>query len=230
MLLIQGAYTPPLASEEGENGAAARVRPPSPTGLVLYGGATYTRFRDAAVDACGDVSGCTARGSGFGFGVGGVYWITPWLGAEGGYIRPNQATADHTGTDLQFSMRQKTDVVVVAAKVAAPLGALRIYGTAGANYAQATANTTETIPDKTITVDGAVQTVPGGTQTFQLKTEGWGYLFGGGLEVWANRVLGFYGEFDFLTLRLHPVAGGTGRLTDQLMVGGAGVRIRIGHR
>ena len=103
-------------------------------------------------------------------------------------------------------MRQKTDIVVIAAKIAAPLGAVRIYGTAGGNYTQATSDSSQTIPDKTITVSGVSQIVPGGTQTFQLKTHGWSYVFGGGLEVWANRTLGFYGEFNLLMLK-HTLSG-----------------------
>ena len=47
---------------------------------------------------------------------------------------------------------------------------------------------TETIDDLTITVDNVQQTIPGGTQASLLQTEGWGWLFGGGGEVWHRPV------------------------------------------
>ena len=88
-----GVYTAARVRGGGQRRGRG-VRPPSPTGLVLYAGGTFNWFRDAATNACGDVTPCTARDSGVGFGVGGIYWMTPWLGAEAGYLRPKQITAN----------------------------------------------------------------------------------------------------------------------------------------
>ena len=33
------------------------------------------------------------------------------------------------------------------------------------------------------------------TLSYQLRTSGWGFAFGGGVEMWFSSVFGLYGEF-----------------------------------
>ena len=88
--------------------------------------------------------------------------------------------------------------------------------------------TTQTQDPRTVTVDEVVQTIPGGTQTFELKTDGWGWLFGGGLEVWVSPSFAIYGEFDYGALKGSDVSGGEARIDDRLTSALLGLRVHIG--
>lgn len=231
MLLIQGTYRPPKPSEERPEGSNEEDRPhrPASTGLALYGAGSVTAIRDTAVNACGNVADCTPDGKGPGYAVGGVVWMTRWLGAEGGYLRPAQVRATDTTDPLHIDMRMKTDIVVIAAKLAAPAGPVRIYATLGADYHQATQDTSETLLARTTTAaDGSTVTLPGGTQTFHLETKGWSYVYGGGGEVWVSRPLALFGELNVIKLKGNATGGGEGRLRDRMTSLNFGIRIRIG--
>jgi hypothetical protein len=230
MLLIQGGYTPPKPSEENPDGSDEnRPRRPASTGLALYAAGSMTSIRDAAANACGANADCKPDGSGPGYSVGGVVWLTKWLGAEAGYLRPAQVRASQTTDPLHFDMRMKTDIVIVAGKIAIPAGPARIYGTFGADYHQATQDTSETLLDRTATAtDGSTVTLPGGTQTFHLETKGWSYVYGGGGEVWLSRPLALFGELNVINLKGDPVGGGDFGIKDRLTSINFGFRIRIG--
>jgi len=230
MLLIQGSYTPPKPSEENPEGSdESRPHRPASTGLALYAAGALTSIRDAAANACGGDSDCTPDGNGMGYSVGGVVWLTKWLGAEAGYLRPAQVRATRTADPLHFDMRMKTDLVIVAGKIAIPAGPVRIFGTFGADYHQATQDTSETLLDRTTTAaDGSTVTLPGGTQTLHLETKGWSYLYGGGGEVWVTRPFAIFGELNVINIKGDPVGGGEGRIHDRFTSLNFGVRIRIG--
>ena len=229
MLLIQGTYKPPKPEEERPEGAEERPHRPASTGLALYGAGSFTTIRDAAVNACGNVADCTTDGRGFGYTVGGVVWLSKWLGAEAGYLRPAQIRATDTTDPLHFDLKMKTDIIVVAGKLALPAGPVRIYGTFGADYHQATQDTSETLLSRTVTAaDGSSVTLPGGTQALHLETKGWSYVVGGGGEVWVTRPLAIFGELNIINLKGKPVGGGEGALRDRLTSLNFGIRIRIG--
>jgi hypothetical protein len=127
-------------------------------------------------------------------------------------------------------MKMKTDLVIIAGKVAIPAGPVRIFGTAGADYHQATQDTSETLLDRpTTATDGSTVVLLGGSQTFHLETQGWSYLFGGGGEVWFSRLLAAYGEVNVINVKGDPVGGGEGRLRDRFIVVNFGMRVHVGH-
>jgi hypothetical protein len=213
MLLIKGTYTPPKPGSAEGDGETSTPRRPSPTGLTLFGGGGFGKFRDAFLLACGNVSPCTGRDGGLGgysFGV--TYWMKRWLGAEGAYVRPRRNTA-HGGGTFTFNNTFDVDVFTVAAKAAIPAGPVRLYGLAGANYHQSASNTTETI-------DTA-------TQVFQLKTHGWGWMFGGGTEVWVTPKVAIYGEFTLDHVRGKAEDKGEGLVDDRLRFVAVGARVRL---
>jgi hypothetical protein len=115
--------------------------------------------------------------------------------------------------------------------VAAALGvrarAARIYGLVGTNHHQATLVTSETIPDATITVGETTVTVPGGTQSFEHRTEGWNWLFGGGVEAWATRRLAIFGEMQRAKLKATDIGSAQGGIDDNVTLIVAGVRLRL---
>jgi hypothetical protein len=231
MLLIQGSYSPPKRSEENPEGADEKQPPrPASTGLALYAAGALTSIKNTASNACGAVPDCTPDGSGFGYTVGGVIWLTKWLGAEGGYLRPAQVRASRTSDPLHIDMRMKTDLVIVAGKVAIPAGPARIFGTFGADYHQATQDTTETLTDRSVTgPDGNPVTLPGGTQSFHLETQGWSYLWGGGAEVWLSRPFALFGEVNVINIKGKPVGGGEGRVVDRFTTINFGMRVHVGR-
>lgn len=229
LLLVKGDYTPrDVAQAESTQKLPKRN---APTGLALYGGAIYGTYGDAASNACGNVSNCSGTSAGVGFTVGGTYWINRFIGVDGAYFRPRKMTATGSDTGYSFTSTLTTDVVTIMGKVGANSGIVRIYGQGGVDYHQATSTTSETVDPKTISVDGADVTIPGGTQTFELKTDGWRYVFGGGLEVWVKPSWAIYGEGNYARLKGSRVGGGPeGEINDSLTYFVVGARLRVGGR
>jgi len=211
MLLVKGSYTPPKPTVEGEEGVEAPGRQ-APTGLALFGGTGLGKFRDQFLIACGNVSGCDGNAGGFGYSFGATFWINRWLGAEGGYLKPRAVTA-HGGDGFSFDSQFDVDIFTVAAKVGVPAGIARIYGLVGTNYHQSTLTLTETIALA--------------TQTFNQQTHGWGWLFGGGTEIWVTPKVALYGEVSLAQTKGKAENGGDGLIDDRLRFIGFGVKVRL---
>jgi hypothetical protein len=221
VLLIKGSYNPREAT-------AMRAPRLAPTGLVLFGSGGLGNYRDAVAIACGNVTDCSGKGSRPGFTAGADYWLTRFLAAEATYVRPSNMTARGTESTYRFDSSVNAHVFTAAGKVGAPIGIVRIYGRVGADYHRATTASAETIDDRTITIDGVDQTIKGGTQSFELKTRGWGWLFGGGMEVWASRSVAIYGDINFASLKGHPKDDKERRMDDRLALFFLGLRFHIG--
>jgi hypothetical protein len=221
ILLIKGAYDPREANT---------ARPPraAPTGFVVTGGAGLVKYRDAALIACGNVVDCTAKGTRVGYTGGAEVWISRFLAAEGSYIRPTTFKSNGNGETYKFDSSIDAHILTVAGKAGGPIGPVRLYGRAGANYHRAKSLNSITIDPRTITVDGVEQVFPGGTQTSELTTQGWGWLYGGGFEIWVANSTALYADLSFAKLRGEEKGGGDGRLNDRLMLFFAGLRIHIG--
>jgi hypothetical protein len=203
MLLIQGRYS--LDPK--------KVWSPWPTGLVLSGAGAYTFLSNAQTRACGDVSGCDSSGSGFGYSGTATFWFTKMFAAEAVYIKPAKGTGSANVTDFSFDSALDADVFTFTGQVAAPVEKVRIYGHGGVNYTDALFETHETL--------GGI------AQTLQLKTTGWGWNFGGGMEVWVRESVALYGGFDFVKIRGKAIDGNEGELNDNLKVIQFGARVRL---
>ena len=180
MLLTRGKYD--------VNNPAPLKR--APLGLVLFGGGGLIKFSDFARTACGTVTDCTPDDSAGAFTIGAAYWILPWLAAEGTYIRPSSLTTTGAGGNFDFNTGFDTHVITAAGNVAIPIRAVRLYGKIGANFHRATTTTSQTADSL--------------TQTIELNTEGWGTLFGGGLEGWIKPKFAIYFEAAFGSLKGKP--------------------------
>jgi hypothetical protein len=196
---------------------------------VLFGSGALTKFRDVQLLSCGDLSQCSGGGFDPGYTAGAAYWILPFVAAEVGYMKPADAKVEGSGQNFRFNSVLDARLLTIAGNVGVPIGPVRLYGKVGGNFHQATFTTTQTNDDVTLTIDGVSQIVKGGTQTFELKTEGWGWLFGGGMEVWAKRWLALYGEAGFAGLKGHPVDDADGAMDDRMTYLLVGARVRIGR-
>jgi hypothetical protein len=225
-----GGSSPTLMLRQGRVSLEpARSWSAAPRGLVLFGGGAFTKASNAGALACGTLTECSSSDSGIGYTAGAEYWITEYLAAEGGYIRPAEATAEGSGDTFRFDNTFKAHVVTAAGKVGVPVGPVRIYGKVGGTYTRATFATTQIMEETTVTVGGATQTIPGGTQSYGVKTVGWSWLFGGGMEVWVAPSFAVYGEFGRAALKgvaLDEDEEGT--LDERLTSIFFGARIRIG--
>ena len=211
MLLIKGSYTPPPPKPEGQEEVSTPMRQ-APIGLSLFGGGGFGKWRDAYAVACGNVANCSGHDGGLGYSFGGTVWLTRWLGAEGGYMKPRDVTVKG-GDTFTFNSKLDVDVFTVAAMGAIPAGPARIYGLLGTNFHQSTLSSSETIDTQ--------------TQTFLRQTHGWGLLYGGGTEIWVTSKVAIYGELSFAKVHGKAEDKGEGLFDDQLRFIGVGVKIRL---
>jgi hypothetical protein len=196
-------------------------------GLIIFGGGGLTKVSDIGLFACGDVTPCSNHSSGWA-GAGGVeYWVKPWLAGEAMYLKPANAKASGSGDAFRFDSVLKADVFSVAAKLGIPVARVRIYGKIGGAYHDATFETDQTVDDRTITVDGVDQTIKGGRQTYALRTQGWGWIYGAGLEVWTAPRFGLYFEAGRGQLKGKGVDNADGSLDDHVGYVVLGGRIRV---
>lgn len=222
VLLRQGPYDPKVASAE-------RGRTQAPRGLVLFGGAGLWKVRDFRALACGTVAQCTADDITVSYTGGAAVWITSFLGAEAAYLKPTDSTAEGSGQDYRFNSFFDTRLITASGLLGVPLGPVRLYGKAGGAYHRGTFHTTQTMDEITVIVDGVSQTFEGGTQTFELRTAGWGWLFGGGIEAWVARSFALYAEGSRAALKGPAVEDGEGQTNERITSFLFGARIRIGR-
>jgi hypothetical protein len=241
--LRQGPIPPQWLAPEAERTEQTSTSMPSPKGFVLFGGGGFGKVRDALAVLCGNVSGCAGDDFRLAYNAGATVWVTRFLGLEAGYLRPSDVKAEGSGTNYRFNSTLDAQVMTLAGKVALPLHRVRIYAQGGANYhrgifdtTQTTDDTTYTTPDVTVTTDdvsvttpGVTVTLRGGTQSLRLRTAGWGWLFGGGMEVWVAPSFAIYAEVSRAKLSGVSRDGAEGSINDRLTTVMVGGRIRLGH-
>jgi opacity protein-like surface antigen len=226
--LRQGSVPSQWLSHETAS-APAKARRPSPTGLVLFGGPAFVKVRDAVALACGNVTDCTGKNFRPAISVGAAYWLTRFLAAEATFVQPRSITVDGAAPGFRFTDEMSFHLVNVVAKVGVPLGPVRFYGNAGANYHRGTFTSTETIDPVTLTVDDTTQTIAGGTQTSSRDTAGWGWLFGGGLEGWITPSIGLFGEVNYARLKGTVINSTEGGIDDRVTLIAFGLRVHLGR-
>jgi hypothetical protein len=216
LIVNVGGNIPTVVLRQGP----VRLGPPrirrAPRGLVVFGGGGLSQTRDVVPMACGNVAECSGDQSGPAYHAGATVWLTRFLAAEGSYTRPAESDASGGENNFTFTSALDAHVVTIAGKVGVPIGPVRLYGQVGTNYHRATFSTTQTTEDL--------------SQTFQLKTSGWGWGFGGGLEVWVAPAFGIYADAGRAALRGSSSDGQEEALDDRLTFFFVGARIRIAGR
>jgi hypothetical protein len=214
-----------MTDDEPEPGRGWR---PSPTGLVLFGGGGFASVRDTVDMACGNVTPCDGDSTRGAYTVGAAYWFAPFVAAEATYLRPAEVTVSGSGDGFRFNSFLDAHVLTVAGKGGVPIGPVRLYGQIGMNYSRASFGTTQTADDATVTVDDVTVTIPGGTQSYEIRTRGWGWMFGGGMEAWVTNRFAIYGEVARAGLEGSPVDDDAeGALDEGLTSILVGVRVKI---
>ena len=200
---------------------------PVPTGLSIFGGGGFVSNSDVHAAVCGDTANCTPNGFRPGFTAGAAYWIGPNIAVEGSYLKPLKISIDGSDQTYAFKSELSADVITVAGKVGGQAGPLRVYGLGGMNYQRSDLTTQERSGDISYTVDGVTTTLPGGTQSLTFETRGWGWMFGGGVEIWVKPRFAIYGEVLRLKLNGTDTRGGEGTLDDQMTTIMLGIRFAM---
>ena len=219
LVIDVGGPSPTLLLRQGKVSLdPPRVWKPAPTGIVLFGGGGFSKFGDVTATACGTLATCSGDQSTIGYTFGAAYWVTPWIAGEATYIKPGVATASATSDTFKFDSEFDAQVLTLQGKVGIPLGPFRPFGQAGASYHRAKFTTNQTM---------TLQPTPN-TLSYQLRTSGWGFVFGGGMEVWLSSVLGFYGEFGSAAVKGQADDNAEGSVDDRMLYILVGGRVRLG--
>jgi opacity protein-like surface antigen len=216
----------PQSADEA-NAAARRVRAET---FTAYLGSGLSNFRGVTASVCDLGVSCSGGDLSPGFTVGANYWFSPFIAADVSYGKDRILTANgHVGDSFNFTSTVDPEVLMLAAKIGVPVNArVTFYGKAGANHHRATTTNTDTLTDITVTVDGVSQTLPGGTLKTAYRTEGWGWLWGGGIDIHVTPHIGIY--LDGRMLQLKGVSE-TGEFTRDTVATSvqAGIRLGLGH-
>lgn len=208
--------------------AEPRERFIPPTGLMVYGAGGVGKISDAVSLFCGNAVQCSGKSTRAGFKAGVAYWLTPYVGAFGSYVKIADVTAAGSGDRYRFDSFMDSEVLSAAGAVGAPVGRVRLYAHVGFNYHRALFSTGQTTDPVTVTVNDQPFVLEGGTQRFEFETSGWGWVFGGGAEIWATGPLAIYTELEFSGLKGDDRNGGEPTINDKLTLFVAGVRFRLG--
>jgi hypothetical protein len=211
--------------EHGES-RADRLWSAAGNGLMLSAGAGLAIFSEGVSNYCGNVSGCTSS-SGFAYHLGGEFWVTRNFAAQIAYLRPDDISASGGDDTFHFNTTRTMRVLTIGGKAGVPVGHGRVYGLGGWNHHEATDATTQTVNDQTITVDGKSTVVKGGTQAFGQKTRGWGWIVGGGYDLWVRKWLGVYAEFTEVILKGSSANAGAATIDERSTFLVGGIRARL---
>ena len=202
-----------------------------PRGLVVFGGAGISSMPDTLDQTCGNTSPCARESTKFNFMAGAAYWLTPWLGAEGTFLKASGFETIGEGDDYQMTSSVSPGVFTVAAVGSLNIKAARLYGRIGGAYHRAEVETIQGTFQRVISVDGITTTYPASTQIFSYTTVGWGRLLGAGAEGWVSDSVALFAEVSFMRIEGDNADNGGERIMkDNLRSLMAGVKVHIGHR
>ena len=204
MLLRQGNYDP----------TAGTVRVMAPTGIVVFLGGGMSEFANIVSNQCGLVADCSGDSNVISVTGGVDLWLTKWLGVEGGYTKPKKVSVLGAQGTFKFTDTLDAHLITAAGKIGIPIGRARMYAKGGGLFHRATISSAVTINEQ--------------EQTVRLKTEGWGWLAGGGIEVWTGHKFALFGEVQVGKLKGEVVGDNLeGGLDDRLTHILGGFRVKI---
>lgn len=218
LLLRQGRYDP---------NATVRIRRESPTGLIVFGSGGWGTFNNVFGQGCGTVTDCVGEHSGGSYTFGAALWLRRWLGGEIAYVRPRKADYRGGGTNFDFTHTLEAEALTLAGLIGAPVGPVRFYGKVGGTFHRAVASGTQILQETTITVNDAPVVIPGGEQVFGVKTEGWSWLAGGGMEGWVTPRFALFGEVALAKVKGPAESGSDLDINQRITYTVGGVRLKL---
>ena len=228
--LRQGPLPKEWMTETPVDDRPLRLRRPSPTGLVVFGGGGLTTFGAGLGAECGDVSNCTPDRRATTIVAGATAWITRWLAVEGAYVKPTTLKVSGSGSTYRFDSSFESQFITAVGKVGFSFGPFRPYGIGGANYHRSLRRTNQVTDARTITVDDVATTFPEASQTWATATDGVGWVFGGGAEVWLSSRVGLFGEITRAKMKGKGLDNTEGYIDERTSFFWGGVRVRIGRK
>lgn len=184
-------------------------------GLMIFGGGGWSRLHEAKGTSCGNIPECPGSDSGFGFGGGIGFWLTQYAGIEASYYKPAKSLFEGATNNSLFQTTIEPHVLMFTAKLAVPVGPVRIFGQGGATYHRSTIATRQDSADQI-------------EDRFEMRTAGWGWTFGGGIETWLSNSVALYVEGGHAALKGPGVeTGGEGRLDERMTFALAGLRVNL---
>ena len=230
IVLRLGDQTPTVMLRQGTvTFGPRRLVRPTAFGPVLFAGGGFTSFRDTNPLACGNAPNCSGEDWRLTGAIGADFWFRPFAAVEAAYVKTDEVTAQGSGDTYRFSSFTDPHLFTIASKIGIPMQRGRIYGKVGGNYHRARAGVVETFDPVTVTIDGVEETIEGGTQGFELETDGWGWTFGGGGELWIRPRLALYGEFDIAALKGEAIGGAEGIMDERVTSFMFGLRFGLGR-
>jgi len=215
--LRQGPAPPSWLSDQA---STSRFNlPDAPKGLIIGGGFGFSSAANWSDTVCGtNTATCTTSAATKLLTASVAYWFAPVFGVEATYLHPGDDSASGSGTsginNFTFTSARKTQVGLLGGVAGIPLGGIRVVFRGGATYHEATMTTAETVASL-------------GSQNFELKTAGWGWYGGGGVEIWLKSFLALYAEGGFVVLRGSALGNAEGSMDDHLITGTGGVRLHL---
>jgi hypothetical protein len=214
LLLVRGSYTPPAPRTAEEEASGAPIpHDPLPRGFVMFAGGGLTSFRDVLTVNCGTAQPCSGDGSPYAYTFGATYWITRNFGVEGSFLHPQKIKISG-GDGFTFNTEMNTDIWNILGKAGVQAGPVRLYGQGGMSYHQATHVTNQTIGDA--------------SQRFEVQTEGWSYVYGGGAEIWVKPRVAIFGELDIARVKGKATDESEMQIDDRARSIIAGIRVHLG--
>jgi hypothetical protein len=121
-----------------------------------------------------------------------------------------------------------TELYTVSGKFGIPAGAVRLYARGGGVFHRATRVVTQTNdPLNFDDPEGNPVMVPGGDQTFEVETDGWAWLAGGGIEGWVSPRFALFGDASFFKLDGRPTKGTNISMDGRVFNVLGGIRLKV---
>ncbi len=198
-------------------------------GVMFFAGGGLGSLSHPVSQSCGSVTDCKGGSNWFAGTAGTTVWLFPFLGLEGSYVKHLDVTTKGKASSYSFDSSYSSHVAEGTIKLGWAFNRVRPYLSGGFTYTWSTLTTTEKVEDTTVTVDDTYTvTIPGGTQTLELRTKGWGWTAGAGMEIPVAKLWNLYTEVGRRAMNGHDIEGGENQLDERMTYWVVGVKIRLG--
>lgn len=226
VLVRQGKAPAGWLSDEAEQAPASKPEFRGGRGLYGFGAGGIGTMSQVTAVACGSGE-CSGGTNPWMFSAGATFWLKPYFGVEGSWLKPTDVRVTGTTSGYDYVSTLQNDILTAVGKFGVPLAYVRPYGFGGITWSRSHWTTTETIKPQTATIDGVETVWPGGTQTFNLHTQGWNWIFGGGMEFALSKRGLIFVEGGYAGVKGDDRQNGEGKTDQRIFYVIGGIRIRV---